>query len=101
MGSTYEAMVALFGSGISGSIESMKVEAIQARGGHCFGCGFCSKLKAIRPVFLGAKLRSDNFSVQVSCTIDSGRKNPFRKEGSKREDCPSSRRHQRRQSGTI
>jgi hypothetical protein len=98
MGLTYEAIMAECGAGIAGSLQAMQQAAIQARGGHCLGCTSCIKLTAVTPTFMSTILKAENFSVHVSCAIDTGRKNPFRKEGSKREDCPSSRRHQRRHS---
>lgn len=96
MGLSYEDMRKLHPTEEEESFDTMRQEAITNRGGHCDGCQHCSKLEARRPLFIQNNLRSDNLSVTVSCSIDPGRRYPFRKEGSKPEDCTSLQRHQRR-----
>jgi hypothetical protein len=96
MSLSYEDMRRLHPTEEEVSFDNMCQEAVANRGGHCCNCQHCTKLDAKRPSFIQNNLRSDNLSVTVSCAIDFYRKYPFRKEGSKPEDCPSLQRHLRR-----
>ncbi|MEN9920824.1 MAG: hypothetical protein RL538_717 [Candidatus Parcubacteria bacterium] len=93
---TYEDMVKQFGTGSPNCFQTMAKKAVEDRGGHCLGCEHTTLLQAKRPMSICAILRPDNLTVVVKCALDVYRKNPFRKEGSRREDCPSLTRYNNR-----
>lgn len=77
------------------SHESMARIAVQERGGCCKECIHKSALNAIPPQRAGVKVTIATFLVTVKCSLDPGRRTPFK---GVQGTCPTRVRYERRDS---